>query len=82
MYKIDCFSAVAPGEGDAIGVHCLDYLDPCSLWLYYLHPRRVVRERSVEQGLWMLSSLDKQSQLSKVSTLRGSRRMATVSPKP
>ena len=37
MYKIDCFSAVAPGEGDAIGVHCLDYLDPCSLWLYYLH---------------------------------------------
>ncbi|WZN65742.1 fatty acid desaturase [Chloropicon roscoffensis] len=25
-------------------------------WLFYLHPRKVLREKSWEQGLWMLSS--------------------------
>ncbi|QDZ22999.1 fatty acid desaturase [Chloropicon primus] len=25
-------------------------------WLFYLHPRKVLREKSIEQALWMLSS--------------------------
>jgi fatty acid desaturase len=25
-------------------------------WLFYLHPRKIIREKSYEQGLWMLSS--------------------------